>query len=88
MKHSPLILLTMNNSKLTLTAACELTHIFQTMDLDTLQMYAGNLKQRMAQCAISFIEGGPIIEQETYLEMKDIYSRVESSLENKMVHVL
>ena len=73
---------------LTLTVSCELTHIFQTMDLDTLELYADNLKQRMNQCAINYIEGGPFIEQSTYLEMKDIYSRVQSALDNKNINVM
>ena len=78
----------MNELKLTLTQSCELTHIFQTMDLGTLEMYADNLKQRMNECAINYIEGGPIVEKDTYLEMKDIYSRVQTALENKKIHVL
>jgi hypothetical protein len=78
----------MNQSTLTLTVACELTHIFQTMDLGTLEMYAANLKQRMNECAINYIEGGPIVEKDTYLEMKEIYSKVQTSLENKKIHVL
>ena len=78
----------MNQSTLTLTVACELTHIFQTMDLGTLEMYADNLKQRMTECAINYIEGGFVDESRVYLEMKDIYSRVQTALENKKIHVL
>lgn len=75
-------------SKLTLTQSCELTLIFQTMSLETLETYAGDLRHRMNMCAINYIEGGPFIEQETYNEMKDIYGRVESALINKQVNVL
>lgn len=78
----------MNNSTLTLTYSCELTHIFQTMDLDTLQMYSDNLKQRMIECAINYIEGACTVEQTTYQEMKEIYLKVESALGNKMLHVM
>jgi len=75
-------------SKLTLTQSCELTLIFQAMSLETLETYAGDLKHRMNMCAISYVEGGSFIEQETYNEMKDIYGRVESALINKQVNVL
>lgn len=77
-----------NESKLTLTQSCELTHIFNSMSLEALETYAGDLKHRMNMCAINYIEGGPFIEQETYNEMKDIYGRVESALINKQVNVL
>lgn len=77
-----------NESKLTLTQSCELTLIFQTMSLETLETYAGDLRHRMNMCAINYIEGGPFIEQDTYREMKDIYGRVESALINKQVNVL
>lgn len=77
-----------NESKLTLTQSCELTLIFQTMSLETLETYAGDLKHRMNMCAINYIEGGPFIEQDTYHEMKDIYGRVESALINKQINVL
>lgn len=73
---------------LTLTQACELSHIFQIMDLETLELYAENLKHRMTTCAINFIECESFVKRETYNEMKDIYGRVESSLANKKVYVL
>ena len=75
-------------SKLTLTQSCELTHIFGTMDIVTLGIYAEGLKDRMYQCAINYIEGGPFIEQTTYNELKDIYEKVEEALVNKQVNVL
>lgn len=77
-----------NESKLTLTQSCELTLIFQAMSLETLETYAGDLKHRMNMCAINYIEGGPLVEKDTYQEMKDIYGRVESALVNKQVNVL
>lgn len=77
-----------NQSTLTLTAACELTAIFNSMSYDALDMYAQDLGQRMNQCAISYIEGGPMVEQQTYLEMKDILSRVQSALDNKNINVM
>jgi hypothetical protein len=72
-----------NESKLTLTQSCELTHIFQAMDLDTLEDYAQGLRNRMYTCAINFIECGPFIEKDTYLEMKEIYKRLENELESR-----
>jgi hypothetical protein len=75
-------------SKLTLTQSCELTHIFGTMNIETLGIYAEGLKNRMNQCAINYIEGGPFIEQTTYNEMKDIYEKVEQALVNEQVNVL
>jgi len=72
-----------NEPKLTLTQSCELTHIFQAMDLDTLETYAGDLRNRMYACAINFIEGGPFVEQGTYLEMKEIYERLTNVLETR-----
>jgi hypothetical protein len=80
--------LMMTESKLTLTAACELTAIFNSMSYDALDMYAQDLGQRMNLCAISYIEGGPMVEQQTYLEMKDILSRVQSALDNKHINVM
>ena len=77
-----------NESKLTLTQSCELTHIFNSMSLEALETYAGDLKHRMNRCAVNYIEGGPFIEQDTYREMKDIYGHVESALINKQVNVL
>jgi hypothetical protein len=77
-----------NESKLTLTVACELTAIFNSMSYDALDMYAQDLGNRMTLCAINYIEGGPMVEQGTYLEMKDIYGRVESALSNKQVNIL
>lgn len=75
-------------SKLTLTQSCELTHIFQTMSLEALEIYAKGLKERMHECAINYIEGGPFIEQTTYNEMKDIYEKIEQALINEQVNVL
>jgi hypothetical protein len=75
-------------SKLTLTQSCELTHIFETMSLETLGIYAEGLRDRMNKCAINYIEGGPFIEQTTYNEMKDIYEKIEQALVNAQVNVL
>jgi len=75
-------------SKLTLTYSCELTAIFNSMSYDALDMYAQDLGHRMNQCAISYIEGGPIVEKETYNEMKDILQRVMSALNNKNINVM
>jgi hypothetical protein len=77
-----------NESKLTLTQSCELTLIFQAMDLETLETYAGDLKHRMNMCAINFIEGGPFVEKDTYQEMKEICGRVENALVNKQVNIM
>ena len=77
-----------NESKLTLTQACELTHIFQAMSLETLETYAGDLRHRMNMCAINFIEGGPFVEKDTYLEMKEIYERVQLELANWETNIL
>jgi hypothetical protein len=78
----------MTESKLTLTQSCELLALFEHIDFESLECYARDLKQRMNQCAISYIEGGPFIEQQTYLEMQEIYSRVESALINKQINVM
>jgi hypothetical protein len=75
-------------SKLTLTQSCELTHIFGTMDIVTLGIYAEGLRNRMNQCAINYIEGGPYVEQTTYNELKDIYEKVQETLVNAQVNVL
>lgn len=58
------------------------------MHYDALDMYAQDLGHRMNLCAISYIEGGPMVEQQTYLEMKDILSRVQSALDNKNINVM
>ncbi len=88
MKHSPIILLNMNESKLTLTYSCELTVIFNSMSYDALDMYAQDLGNRMNLCAINYIEGGSMVEQTTYQEMKDILQRVVSAIDNKNINVL
>jgi hypothetical protein len=77
-----------NETKLTLTQSCELTAIFQIMSLETLEIYVGDLRQRMNMCAVNFIEGGPFIEKDTYQEMKDIYTRAETALLNKQIHIM
>ena len=75
-------------SKLTLTQSCELLALFEHIYFESLEYFAKDLRHRMNQCAISYIEGGPMIEQQTYLEMQEIYSRVESALINKQINVL
>ena len=78
----------MTESKLTLTQSCELIALFEHIDFESLECYARDLKQRMNQCAINYVEGGPFMEQTTYREMQEIYSRVESALINKQINVM